>query len=217
VVHAAQFSLERLKIVRDDAGGSLGAAITAEKASLSVRGAIVHGHTRAGRLDARQSVFTAGVHVMADVDARDCAFFGLADFRSSCAFQNVLVSGNVNCGSDSRLRHCTIKGQLQLSGIAGAVSDSILSAISADDEGQTVEHCDVFGDNPYRNKAAAGKGCITARPLFVDAKDLDFKLQPGSPCRKAASDGSDMGFTPTPEVQALLNAAADLRNRTRKF
>ncbi len=212
MVHAADLSLERLQIVRDDAGGTVGTAITAEKTSLSVREAVVHGHLHLGKLDARQGVFTAGVHVQGDVDAKDCAFFGQADFKSSCAFQNVLVAGNVDCGSESRLRHCTIKGQLQLSGIAGTVSDSILSAISAEDN-QTIDHCDVYGDNPYRKKAVAGKKCFAAPPQFFDAKDVDFKLQPGSPCRRAASDGNDMGFVPTAEIQPLLKAAAALRNR----
>ena len=54
-----------------------------------------------------------------------------------------------------------------------------------------------------------------ARPQFADLRSFDFRLQLGSPCRKAASDGSDMGFAPTPELQVLLKVAADLRNRAR--
>ena len=63
------------------------------------------------------------------------------------------------------------------------------------------------------NQAAPGKVCLKAPPQFADAKNFDFRLLPGSPCRKAASDGGDMGFTFTPENQALLKAAADLHNR----
>jgi serine/threonine protein kinase len=212
LVHAAQLSLERLVIARDDSGGPLGTAITAPKTALSLRGSIVHGHVHAGRLDARQSVFAAAVRSQGNIDAKDSVFFGLVGSQTSCTLQNVLVCGNANCRSDSSLRHCTITGVLQLS---GKVTDSIVSAISADSEGQTIEYCNVYGANPYLQKAAAGKGCFSKRPLFADIKEFDFKLQSESPCRKAAADGSDLGFAPPPDGQALLRTAADLRNRAR--
>jgi serine/threonine protein kinase len=213
LVNAAQLSLERVVIVRDAAAGQLGTAIAAEKAAVSVRGSIVHGHMRVNKLDSRQSVFAASVRSQGAIDAKDSAFFGQVFSRTSSTMQNVLVVGNANCGLDSSLRHCTITGHLQL---AGKVIDSIVSGITAINDGQTIEYCNVYGENPYLQKAAAGKGCFSKRPLFADLKELDFRLQTDSPCRKAASDGGDLGFSPPANVQALLRMEADLRNRARE-
>jgi serine/threonine protein kinase len=211
VVHAAQLTLEGVVIAHDDVAGQPGTAIAAEKAAVSLRGAIVRGQIRVGTLDCRQSVFAAGVHAQGNIEAKDCVFFGQVASKASCNLQNVLVCGNVACGPGSNLRHCTITGRLQLS---GRVSDSIVAGITADDVGQTIDHCCVYGESPYLKKAVAGKGCFTKRPMFIDAKGLDFNLQANSPCRAAASDGSDLGFTSPPEVQALTKAA-ELRNRNR--
>jgi len=216
LVHAPQLSLERLVIVRGDSGGPLGAAITADRTSVSLRRVIVHGQIHVGKLDSQQSVCAAGVRVQAGVVASESVFFGPSVFRASCSLENVLVcGGGVNCGPDSQLRHCTIIGPLHLSGVSSLVSNCIVSAIIAPMGGHKIEHCDVFGVSPFMNQAALGKGCLKAPPQFADPKTFDYRLQAGSPCRKAASDGGDLGFTYTPEIQALLKVAADLRNRAR--
>jgi serine/threonine protein kinase len=207
-VRAPRLSLERLVIVHDSSGGKVGEAITAEPTSLTARGVVVYGHSRVAKLEARQSVFAAGVHSQQTIDAKDSAFFAIVGSKSAWTFQNVLVWGIANSGPDSRLNHCTITGRLHLS---GKIFDSIVSSIAAESEGQTIEHCDVYGEEPYVQKAVAGKGCFTKKPLFVDLKGLDFKLRPLSPCRSAASDGSDLGFAPTPELQSLIRVGADLR------
>ncbi len=215
LVHSPQLSLERLVIVHAGSGGPLGTAITADKTALFLRGVLVHGHIHASKLDSQQSAFAAGVRVDGDVVAKDSVFFVHVDFKASCSFQNVLVCGGANCGADSRLRHCTIDGPLQLSGMSSIVSDCIVSTINAANDSPAIEHCDVFGDNPYANRAVPGKGCLNTPPRFADPKSLDFRLLPGSPCRKAASDGGDMGVAGTPEIQALLKLAAELRSRPR--
>ena len=198
LVRAPRLSLERLAIVRADAGGPTRIAISAENASLSFRGVVVYGHVQAGK----------------DGLAKGCVFFGKVGFEASSALQDVVVSGgDLNCGNASQLRHCTITGQLHLAGTSSTVSDCIVSSIDAANDSHTIEHCDAFGENPYVNQATPGKGRVNAPPQFADAKNSDFRLLPGSPCRKAASDGGDMGFTFTPENQALLKAAADLYNR----
>ncbi len=194
VVEVPQLSLERLAIVRADAGGPRLAAITAEKTALSLREVVVYGYVRVGK----------------DAVARDCVFVGHVGFRAFSSLENVLVYGGVNCGADSQLRHCTITGPLHLAGRSGLVEDCIVSTIDAPQGGQKIEHCDVFGENPYKNQAAPGKGCLKAPPRFFDEKNFDLRLQALSPCRKAASDGGDMGITYSAEMQTLLKAAADL-------
>ena len=166
---------------RAEAGGPRLAAITAEKTALSLRGVVVYGYVRVGK----------------DAVARDCVFVGHVGFRAFSSLENVLVYGGINCGADSQLRHCTITGPLHLAGRSGLVEDCIVSAIDAPQGGQKIEHCDVFGENPYKNQAAPGKGCLKAPPRFFDEKNFDLRLQALSPCRKAASDGGDMGITYT--------------------
>jgi hypothetical protein len=194
VVDAPKLALERLAIVRAESGGG---AISAENTSLSLRGVVVYGGIQGGK----------------GVVAEDCVFSGHVGFKASCSLENVLVGGGVRCGADSQVRHCTITGLLHLAGMSGIVSDSIVHSIDAPADVPKIEHCDVFGDNPYRNRAAAGKKCLQEKPLFADEKGFDFRLQAGSPCRNKASDGNDMGFTYTVETKALADVAGELRSK----
>ena len=219
LVQSPQLSLQRLAIVRANSEGPPGLAVTADKALLSLRGVVVCGRVHVGKLDAQQSVCAAGVRVHGEAVAKDCAFFGHLDLDAFCSFQNVLVCGGggsgVNCGPDSRLQHCTITGPLRLFGASSTVSDSIVASINADNGGHKIEYCNVFGEEPYKNQAVAGKGCIKTPPRFADTTSFNFRLLSASPCRKSASDGSDMGFTYPSEIQALLRMAADLRKPAR--
>jgi len=196
-VQAGQVSLQRLAIVRADTGGQIGAAISADANTVSLRGVVVHGHVQLGK----------GAAV------RDCVFFGHVGFRMSGSLENVLIVGGLNCGPGSHLRHCTATGPLVLAGASSTVSDCIVFSMNAPNQGHTIEYCDAFGPNPYLNRAAPGKGCLKTLPLFAEPKSFDYRLQVGSPCRRVASDGGDMGFLYNPEIQALLKVAAELRNR----
>jgi len=46
-----------------------------------------------------------------------------------------------------------------------------------------------------------------------DAKNLDYRLKPTSPCRKRASDGADMGCRFTLEMMEVLKKALELRRK----
>ena len=213
LVHSPRLSLKNLVIVRDDAGGPPRTAVSAEKTALTLCGVIVRGHMQADKVDSRKSVFAAEVRAQNGITAQDSAFIGHVHSPASCSFQNVLVCGGADCGSDSRLRRCTITGALQVSGMGSTVLDSILSSVGAANSGDKIDHCNVFGNNPYVEQAAAGKRCLSAPPRFVNAKNLDFRLLPDSPCRKTASDGGDMGFAVTPELRDLLGGAGELHAR----
>src|SRR5208283_408242 len=114
--------------------------------------------------------------------ARDCVFSGRVEFKASGSLENVMVGGGLMCGPGSHLRHCTITGPVHLAGTSSTVSDCIAASINAPSDGHAIENCDVFGVNPYMNRAAPGKGCIKMPPLFADPKSSDFRLQVGSPC-----------------------------------
>ena len=74
---------------------------------------------------------------------------------------------------------------MHLPGGLSTVTDCIVPSIASPFEGHEIEHCDAFGETAYVNKAAPGKGCITAQPQFVEPRTFDYRLQDGSPCRKA--------------------------------
>ncbi|NLY02422.1 MAG: hypothetical protein GXY83_40570 [Rhodopirellula sp.] len=49
--------------------------------------------------------------------------------------------------------------------------------------------------------------------MFVDPKNLDYRLMPSSPGTSKASDGGDLGVRFTPEMIELLKLALELRVR----
>jgi hypothetical protein len=69
----------------------------------------------------------------------------------------------------------------------------------------------IFPSAEIGDEARAGKNCFAADPRFVDAKHLDCRLMPGSPCRGRASGGGDLGFRYTRETVEMLKLANDLR------
>lgn len=231
-VQSQQLSLERLVLSRAEPGGPPGPAVTAGRGSISLRGAIVFGHCQAGKIDSQRSVFAGGVRTQDGIVAKNSVFFGHVGSNAACTLKNVLVcgpgsggggdrggggmgGGGINCGPDSELRHCTITSTLHLSGMSCLVSDCIVATIEASNDGHKIDHCDVYGEPPYLNQAKAGEGCINSPPQFADPKAIGFRLQSDSPCRKAASDGTDMGFAYTSELQELLKVFVDLRGRGR--
>jgi len=49
--------------------------------------------------------------------------------------------------------------------------------------------------------------------MFGDPANLDYRLQPTSPCIGKASDGGDIGCRHTPEMIELCQKALELRRQ----
>jgi hypothetical protein len=76
-----------------------------------------------------------------------------------------------------------------------------------------VEHCNVHSNPPFIDRASPGKGCFGGNPMFVDPKNLDYRLMPNSPCCGRASDGGDVGCRFTPKMIEMCKVALELRRR----
>ena len=80
----------------------------------------------------------AGVRVPGDVAAKDCVFFGHVASRTSCTLQNVWPAA---APIAARIPACGIArsaGHLQLSGMSGTVSDSVIGTINSFNDGLTI-------------------------------------------------------------------------------
>jgi len=113
-------------------------------------------------------------------------------------------------GPRSTLRSCSFSGVVRINGASGVV-DCIAASIGADQPGARIEHCALYGPQPYAGSAKPGKGCISDKPIFVDPANLDYRLAPNSPCRGKASDGGDLGVRYTPEMIEIIKVALALR------
>jgi hypothetical protein len=111
------------------------------------------------------------------------------------------------------LRRCTSATAMAIGGPDVRVIDCILPYVQYWRDDAVIEHCNVYGNPPFIDKARAGKGCFLGDPQFVDPQKLDYSLRPTSPCRGRASDGGDVGFRYNPEIVEVLKAAFDLRRR----
>ena len=54
---------------------------------------------------------------------------------------------------------------------------------------------------------------FSANAHFVDAKNLDYRLMPSSPCIGKASDGGDIGCRYTPKMIEMCKTALELRKK----
>ena len=99
VVQSPQLSLERLVIVRADAGGPPGTAITADKTALSFAGWSCTGtSTRASSIRSRACARPASVS-RKESSPRTASSSGTSASKASCSLENVLV-----CGGGTELR-----------------------------------------------------------------------------------------------------------------
>jgi len=127
--------------------------------------------------------------------------------------RNVLAVGGAVCPPGSELAYCTIPDTVHLGDKDGTLHDCIIKTVQASGRGNKIENCNVYGNPPFVDFAAPGKGCFGGDPQFIDPQNLDYRLRPTSPCRGRASDGGDVGFRYTPEIIDLVKIALELRRR----
>jgi serine/threonine protein kinase len=124
---------------------------------------------------------------------------------------NVVLCGELWPGEQTTMKSCTLVPGLLLS--AGmTITDSISGPIDARGHNLCIENSCVHGEMPlYHGGAKAGKGCLSADPMFVNPDKFDYRLKAESPCRGKASDGGDLGAHYTPEMIEMLRIAFALR------
>jgi len=105
----------------------------------------------------------------------------------------------------ARIDHCTIVGN-RASGIYSVKDDeqtSVTNCIIAfngrgivsdkNESGMKIEYNCLHDDGSEFEEVTEGQGNIDEDPLFVNRDEDNYRLAPTSPCRKAASDGANMG------------------------
>ena len=116
--------------------------------------------------------------------ARNCVFFGRVAFRASCSLENVLVCGGGSASIAARAHDCAIARSWGLStwpACRAWCPTASFHSINAPNDGHKIEHCDVFGDNPYTNQAARGQGLPQDAAAVCRREEFRLQAAAGQP------------------------------------
>ena len=167
-----------------------------------------------------------------------CLTNGIADNGGGSCYgtlNNCILSGNTATqgggSSYGRLNNCTLSGNTATQGGGssyGRLNNCTLSGNTATYGGGaysgTLINCIVWGNTARLTYAVngstcqyscldagvAGNGNIFTDPLFVDAANGDFRLQPDSPCIDAGLNGSAVGNTDSAGNVRIFGDAVDM-------
>lgn len=217
-VDASRVTLCRLILVQPEADGTAECISQGTSGGLAIRQCILSGCGRSevfcGQIDA--TVVYGGGTIRGPAEVRDSVWLGAAETAQNAHFDNCMFAfGFQTPVTLCDFRRVTVPMMLRIGDAGTTVEDSILFGVSAHAETK-IERSNVFGKPGYGGDAKPGEGCIAKDPEFVDPANFDFHLKESSPCRKAASDGGDLGFRPTPEISALIKRAIALRKAAGK-
>jgi len=147
-----------------------------------------------------------------ELQFENCVILAASRFDARVTLRDCVFLKQVELIWDSQLVLCTISRAL-LGGVPTTLTDCIIGDVEVPSRapGNRMDHCVTFGK--ASSDVQRGNGCSVADPMFRDQKNLDFRLNPGSPCIGKASDGGDIGCRYTPEMIELCKIALELRSR----
>jgi serine/threonine protein kinase len=200
-IGAAETAVERLVLINLGAPGRTPYCIQTQDdpASVTIRKCLAWQHVDRAIRALRGDVFVVDSVILSKTEVYDSSF------------KNSIVA-NCDFSGSARMRFCVLlRGAI----IGGRVSltDCFLGAFQNANRspGSQMDHCVTFGD--VSPDIVRKDGCSNANPMFFDPTNLDYRLQPGSPCIGKASDGGDIGCRYTPEMIELCKIALELRAR----
>ena len=184
-VHSHGFALERLVIVQGDHS-------VASDDVLHVRCCIATdswGHICC-RLDVTQSIVFGQIGTGSEsFSMHDCvggnSGLGLHDSQKieNVLWLDELAIDRWDGSGDCTVLHCTLRNiKIGRQHDRNTIKNAIVGWISAPTSNNTIENCNVYDKEPYRDLAKPGTGCFSKDPQFVDAKNFDYRLGPKSHC-----------------------------------
>ncbi|HUT88143.1 MAG TPA: protein kinase [Thermoguttaceae bacterium] len=220
VAQASPISLERLVISHTDFGGE-GQNSLVTWGSCHLRSVILAGGTRfsiAPNNEIENCCFAArsnNGHVKTPTVIRDSICLRDAiciDGKAKAVLENVIAPTFHLCQAPFELRCSTVPGLAVFQAEGSLALDSILGSVQSSAAASRIDFCNVVSGK-FVDRAEPGKGCFSAPPQFANAKNLDYRLLPTSPCIGRASDGGDVGCRFTPEMIEMLTLALQLRQQ----
>ena len=190
-------------------GSSKHSTVVLERSSIIITESVITGATYSG-LDIRGDA----IPQIINNEIRDNTQSGII---MKYADGNAIISGNVISGNGGRgiSMYRSNEAQITYNTIVNNAIDGIrvyedfssdivnniivkngwvgISTVSEPEGNPNISYNNVWENGSNYDGIEKPETDISVDPLFVDYDNEDYQLQPGSPCRGAADDGSDMG------------------------